>query len=223
MIAQLKSQGRDRFAGARSWDTARCLCQAIQANPSLPRDDEDFAWLMYSGVFQSTGEYLKLFPNGKHAAEARGGLRKTRTAPSPCVETPDPGVPGEIVGGVPGGIPGGVIGGVLGTDSLPPTRPAAPQVQAIRIGQNVARSKLLTEVPPVYPALAKQARIQGTVRFTVQIGTAGRVESIQLISGHPLLVSAAQDAVKQWVYQPTLLNGEPVRVETQLDVVFRLE
>jgi TonB family protein len=215
MMAQLKSQGRDRSPGTGSWDTARCLCQAIQANPSLTRDDEEFAWLMYSGVFQGTGEYLKLFPNGKHAAEARSGLRKTRTAPSPCVEILEP--------GVPGGIPGGVIGGVLGNDSPPPPRAAVPQVQTIRVGQNVERSNLITEVPPVYPALAKAARIQGTVRFTVRIGTVGRVESLQLVSGHPLLVAAAQDAVKQWVYRPTLLNGEPVRVETQVEVVFRLQ
>ncbi len=75
---------------------------------------------------------------------------------------------------------------------------------------------------PIYPPLAKQARIQGTVRFTAVIGTDGTIRDLRLISGHPLLVSAAQDAVKQWAYQPTLLNGEPVEVITQIDVNFTL-
>lgn len=228
-MAQLQSQSRDRSFEIGSGSAARCFCQAMEANPSLTRDDEEFAWLMYSGVFQSTGEYLKLFPNGSHAVEARSALRKTRTAPSPCVETPDPGIPGGIVGSVPGGIPGGVMGGVIGgvVGSAPPPPPspraAAAPVRSIRIGQNVARANLIREVPPVYPPLAKAARIQGTIRFTIRIGKDGRVENIQLLSGHPLLVAAAQDAVRQWVYKPILLNGEPVQVETQVDVVFRLQ
>ena len=75
---------------------------------------------------------------------------------------------------------------------------------------------------PTYPPLAKQARIQGTVRFTAIIGKDGTIQNLQLVSGHPLLVPAAQDAVKQWVYKPTLLNGEPVEVITQIDVNFTL-
>jgi protein TonB len=70
--------------------------------------------------------------------------------------------------------------------------------------------------------LAKQARIQGVVRFTVTIGKDGTVQDVQLISGHPLLVSSAQTAVWQWQYKPTLLNGDPVDVITQVDVNFTL-
>ena len=92
----------------------------------------------------------------------------------------------------------------------------------IRVGGNVQGANLVTQVPPVYPALAKQARIQGIVRFSVVIGKDGSVNNLQLISGHPLLIPAAQDAVKQWVYKPTLLNGAPVEVLTQIDVVFSL-
>jgi protein TonB len=77
-------------------------------------------------------------------------------------------------------------------------------------------------VTPVYPPLAKQARIQGTVRFTAIIGKDGTIQNLQLVTGHPLLVAAAQDAVRQWVYKPTLLNGEPVEVVTQIDVNFTL-
>ena len=75
---------------------------------------------------------------------------------------------------------------------------------------------------PAYPPLAKQARIQGTVSFTAIIGTDGTIQNLQLVSGHPLLVPAAQAAVSQWVYRPTLLNGEPVEVITQIDVNFTL-
>jgi len=81
---------------------------------------------------------------------------------------------------------------------------------------------LISKVEPVYPQLAKQARIQGTVRFTALIGKDGRVQNLQLVSGHPLLVAAAQEAVKQWVYKPTFFNGEPVEVVTLVDVSFVL-
>jgi len=74
----------------------------------------------------------------------------------------------------------------------------------------------------VYPPLARQARIQGTVRFSAIIGKDGTIQNLQLVSGHPLLVQSATDAVKQWVYQPTQLNGEPVEVITQIDVNFTL-
>jgi protein TonB len=77
-------------------------------------------------------------------------------------------------------------------------------------------------VTPVYPPLARQARIQGTVRFTAVIGKDGTIQNLKLVSGHPLLVPAAGEAVKQWVYKPTLLAGEPVEVLTEIDVNFTL-
>jgi protein TonB len=81
---------------------------------------------------------------------------------------------------------------------------------------------IISKVTPVYPPLAKQAKIQGTVRFTAYIAKDGHIESLELVSGHPLLAAAAQNAVKQWVYRPTLLNGDPVEVVTQIDVNFTL-
>ena len=90
------------------------------------------------------------------------------------------------------------------------------------MGGNVQQQKLVHQVKPVYPALAKQARIQGTVRFNVIIDKEGRVANVGVVSGHPLLIAAAIDAVKQWQYQPTLLNGEPVAVSTVVDVNFTL-
>ncbi len=92
----------------------------------------------------------------------------------------------------------------------------------IRVGGNVAAVNLINKVQPVYPQLAKQARVQGTVSFMAIIGKDGSVQDLQLISGHPLLVQSAQDAVKQWIYKPTLLNGNPVEVTTQIDVNFTL-
>jgi protein TonB len=75
----------------------------------------------------------------------------------------------------------------------------------------------------VYPPLARQARISGVVRFNAVIGTDGKVQNLTLVQGHPLLVPAAQEAVKGYVYQPTLLNGQPVEVVTQIDVNFTLQ
>ena len=75
---------------------------------------------------------------------------------------------------------------------------------------------------PVYPPLAKQARIQGVVKLSAVISKDGTIMELAVISGHPLLAPAALEAVKQWVYQPTLLNGEPVEVATQIDVNFTL-
>ena len=92
----------------------------------------------------------------------------------------------------------------------------------IRVGGDVQANKIISKPVPVYPPLAKQARIQGVVKLTVHIGADGTVKDIQLISGHPLMVEAAIEAVKQWVYQPTLLNGNPVDVLTEVNVNFTL-
>ena len=104
----------------------------------------------------------------------------------------------------------------------PPPPGGMPIPGSIRIGGNVAASNLITQVPPVYPPLARQARIQGTVRFNAVIGKDGHVQNLTLVSGHPLLVVAAQQAVQQWAYRPTLLNGQPTEVITTIDVNFAL-
>jgi len=92
----------------------------------------------------------------------------------------------------------------------------------IKIGGGVATSKLVHKTQPVYPELARQARIQGTVRLHAIIGKDGVVKQLEVISGHPLLVQSALDAVKTWRYAPTLLNGEPVEVDTTVDVIYQL-
>lgn len=147
-------------------------------------------------------------------------------------ELPPPSASAGVVGGVPGGVPGGAAGGVIGgivssvpTAAPPPPPPPkeAPKTpQRIRVGGNVQAANLIKKVTPVYPPLARQARVQGTVRFTAIIGKDGTIQNLQLVSGHPLLVPAATEAVKQWLYKPTMLNGEPVEVITQIDVNFTL-
>src|SRR5207248_1843307 len=100
--------------------------------------------------------------------------------------------------------------------------PPPPGVQRIRVGGNVQAAKLTKKIAPLYPPLAKQARIQGTVRFNALIDRDGNLETLQLVTGHPLLVETATSAVKQWVYETTLLNGQPVEVVTVIDVNFTL-
>ena len=135
-----------------------------------------------------------------------------------------------VVGGIAGigGSPGGVIGGIIGSvpsaapPPPPPVKKPKPKPVRIRVGGSVQRARLLQQPKPAYPPLARQARIQGTVRFTAIIGKDGKIANLTLESGHPLLVPAATAAVQQWVYKPTLLNGEPVEVVTVIDVNFTL-
>lgn len=98
-----------------------------------------------------------------------------------------------------------------------PTRPV-PVRKDIMQGLLIPESK----VPPKYPEAAKQARIQGKVVLKAIIGKAGEVKNLEIVSGHPQLAPAALDAVKQWKYKPFILNGEPVEVETEVDVTFTL-
>ncbi len=147
-------------------------------------------------------------------------------------ELPPPSV-GGVIGGVPGGVMGGMAGGVVGgiLSATPPPPPPPPQkaqapkpvTQArIRMGGNVEAARLLHEVQPQYPLIAEQARIHGEVKLKAIIGRDGTVQNLSLISGQPLLVRAAMDAVKQWVCKPTYLNGVPVEVLTEVDVNFYL-
>ena len=131
---------------------------------------------------------------------------------------PDMGSMGGVVGGVAGGSMGGVIGGVIGGMPAPPK----PVQSRIKVGGNVTAAKIINRTAPNYPPLARQTRISGTVRLHAIIAKDGTVQQLEVLSGHPLLVQAALDAVRQWRYQPTLLNGEPVEVDTTVDVIFSL-
>jgi len=139
-------------------------------------------------------------------------------------EAPPPMMATGVVGGVPGGVPGGQMGGVLG-GIISNTQVAVPHVatpQRIRVSQGVTSGLILRKVNPSYPPLARTARIQGKVLLQAQISKAGDIQNLQVISGHPMLIQSALDAVKQWKYKPYFLNGEPVEVDTTIEVNFTL-
>jgi protein TonB len=130
------------------------------------------------------------------------------------------GVPGGVAGGSMGGVIGGVIGGVTTVAPLAPKRegPRAP----VRVGGRVKEPRLLSRVDPVYPALARQTHMQGTVIIDAVIDEHGDVVEMKVVSGPPLLIQAALDAVRRWKYEPTYLNEEPVPVQLNVTVTFRL-
>jgi periplasmic protein TonB len=129
-----------------------------------------------------------------------------------------------VVGGVPGGIPGGQMGGVIGgiISSTPVAVPKVATPQRVRVSAGVTSGLLVRRVQPNYPPLARQARIQGTVVLHAVISKDGSIENLTLVSGHPMLAPSAIEAVKQWKYKPYLLNGEPVEVDTEVQVNFTL-
>ncbi len=113
-----------------------------------------------------------------------------------------------------------------GVNQLPvglvePVAEKAPAgVQTIRVGGKVAAYNLQESPPPIYPPLAKAAHVQGTVKLQIRIGADGHVKDTTVISGHPLLITAAMDAAKLYLYKPTMLNGQPVEVLTDVEIVF---
>ena len=134
------------------------------------------------------------------------------------------------------GVPGGVLDsagfgreGITGLLAGPPMSENAGRSEPersgkpVEVGGDVQAAKLLHRVTPVYPSLARQARIGGVVRLRAIISEDGAVRRLEVLSGHPLLVGSAVEAVKRWLYRPTLLNGRPIAVITQIDVNFRLQ
>jgi protein TonB len=148
------------------------------------------------------------------------------------IEPPEPpqslaGPQGPFVPGVPDGLGAGnsIPGGAPWARNTPPPPPekhAAPKPQIIRLSSGVVAAKAVFQPKPSYPPLAVIAHIQGTVVLEAIIGKDGAIQDLKVLSGHPLLVRAALDAVKTWRYQPTLLNSEPVEVLTEINVNFQL-
>jgi TonB family protein len=103
-----------------------------------------------------------------------------------------------------------------------PTGPEGANLEGSSISAGVAQGLLLTKVAPVYPPIARAARVQGTVVLQAIISKEGRVTEIHVIDGPPLLLQAAIDAVQQWTYRPYMLNDEPVEVRTTVNVLFQL-
>jgi periplasmic protein TonB len=136
------------------------------------------------------------------------------------------GVPGGVPGGVAGGSMGGVIGGVIGgmTSAVPavPTAPKEKPKGPVRVGGRVKEPRLIQRVEPTYPPLALQTHIQGIVIIEAIIDEHGDVGEMRVVSGPPLLIQSALDAVRHWKYEPTYLNDQAVPVQLNVRVQFLL-
>lgn len=136
------------------------------------------------------------------------------------------GIAGGVPGGVPGGQLGGVIGGIIGGMPSTMSKAIAPQQAApkkpIRVGGRVKPPRQIVKTAPAYPVLARQARVQGEVVLDAVIDTEGKVINVSVVSGHPLLIEAAINCVRQWKYEPTYLNEEPIAVQLIVKVSFEL-
>ena len=130
------------------------------------------------------------------------------------------GVPGGVPGGQMGGVIGGVIGGVLGK-SVVPVAPANVK-KPMRVGGHIRAPKGIYQPAPMYPVIARQARISGVVVVDAILDEQGNVMEMKVISGPPLLYQAAMDALKQWKYEPTYLNDTPISVQMIVNVTFQL-
>jgi protein TonB len=133
----------------------------------------------------------------------------------------DLGIEGGVPGGVEGGVPGGVLGGVVG--GLPQAVEAPPPPKVVRVGGSITAPKLVKRVQPEYPPLAAQARLTGLVIIEAQVDTRGAVKSVKVLRGAPLFDEPALAAVRQWRYQPLLLNGQPTEFIVVVTVVFNLK
>ncbi len=131
------------------------------------------------------------------------------------------GIPGKGMSGIPEGAPSGT-GWTGPGEFVPPPPPPPEPKKPIRVGGGVQQSRLIHKVDPVYPELAKRARVSGIVLLQVEVDERGLVSGVKLIRGHPLLQQSAIDAVSRWRYSPTLLNGEPVPVIATVTVNFVL-
>ena len=133
-----------------------------------------------------------------------------------------PSVPGEVPSGLSGnapGVPGGLFS-TFGSGQPVVVRPSAPR--KIAVSQGVMAGNLLVKPEPAYPAIAKAARVQGTVTLAATISKTGTIENLTVVSGPAMLAQAAVEAVQRWRYRPFLLNGEPVEVQTSVTVSFLL-
>jgi protein TonB len=195
---------------------------AIQRPPDLPQVG---GMSRQVAVAQPAPPAIRLLPRtvqppkeaAQPSAPKQAPVRKEGSIPPPLLS--------GFVGVSPrtGEPAGAVLSGLVGSTAPAVRPPAPPPPERIRIGGQVASAQLTSQTKVAYPAAARKLRIQGMVRLEAIISKDGTVENLAVISGHQLLNQAAIDAVKQWRYQPTMLNGEPVEVITTVDVTFRLD
>jgi protein TonB len=168
-------------------------------------------------------------PPGPSADAPRRSTRSPVSTSAAPLEAPDrigeeiaSAEPGVEIGGVPGGLPGGVPGGIdVGSEPSPPPPPAAFK-EPIRPGGVIKSPKKTKEVLPIYPAIARAARVQGTVILDAVIDETGKVTTVRVLRSNPPLDAAAIDAVRQWEFTPTLLNGQPIPIVMTVTITFTL-
>ena len=166
----------------------------------------------------------RVFTPGKLTAPTF--IPKTVPTSSSDAAPPEEAFAGSM-GGVPGGVPGGQIGGITGgmpNLAVPPVTATAAEgpKSPVRVGGNVKQPRLILGPPAKYPILASQGHIQGVVVIDAIIDEHGNVVQEKVVSGHPLLVQAALNAVSERKYEPTILDGEPTPVDLRVEVNFRM-
>jgi protein TonB len=147
--------------------------------------------------------------------------------PLPPAQFPStfPGVPGAVYAGQSGAGLDPILRNILRNATPQPPPPQRSEVVPpvrMRVGGIVSAARLIYQPKPEYPELARMTRTEGVVEFEAVIDKDGTIEELKVLRGHPLLVKAALEAVRQWRYQPTLLNGEPIEVLTEITVNFKL-
>lgn len=167
--------------------------------------------------------------------EHAGKLLAPTTIPRNVAEIKEAPLPGDVegadgmLGGVPGGVPGGTMGGVIGgviggsgRVAAPPAPRESKSRAPVHLGGRVRAPRQIQRVEPKYPSLARQTHVSGTVIIEAVLDESGNVVEMKVVSGHPLLLQAALDAVRQWKYEPTYLNDVPVAVQMNISVTFAL-
>ena len=166
-------------------------------------------------------------PAGAPARSSRPAAVAATSAPSTAPDSiePEPVTTATVIGDaalVPGGLPDGAIGGISHVPG-PPEIPAPPPPSGpLPIGGRIKEPTKIRHVPPAYPRIAQDSRVEGTVVIEAVIGIDGRVKEARVVVSKPLLDAAALEAVRQWVFSPTLLNGMPVPVIMTVTVNFKL-
>jgi protein TonB len=240
------------FATKRLWSTClglsgealllACAALAPLVSPqALPHSRAIMAWLLpMAPPPPAAGNVAKPRPTRppvERLQTAAVRLTEPTTMPATAAAIVDEplaisayGVPGGIVGGDRNGVPGGMLPSIpalapplLAVEAAPAAAVPPPMLpKQVVVGGRVKMARLIHRVEPQYPPLARQMRTSGVVELVGIIATDGRIRELKLRSGNPLLAPAALEAVRQWVYEPTLLNGEPVELVAAISVTFRL-
>jgi protein TonB len=193
-------------------------------------------WLQLSAPASFAPQPAATEASGHHATTAAGVVRPRQifapqTIPDHLAPANDSSGPASTIDGstldaptIDDGQGRGPVAGIARSvgEGIPIAVPARPASVKPLVISHLAEASLLHKVQPAYPPLARQARVQGAVELRAIIGKTGAIENLVVVRGHPMLATAAVEAVKQWRYRPYLLNGEPIEVETDITVNFFL-